>query len=87
MAGGRGLEALDLDDSLVGHGHLASAAGTPVPSYHAALAASPERMLLLTTQGRDLRQQECQGSDLQLLPPAVPLVAVLLMDLLQGHAC
>ena len=50
-SGGQVLERLDLDDCLIGHQHLANAAGLPEPSYAWALAASPERMLLLTTQG------------------------------------
>ena len=47
------LERLDLDDCLIGHQHLANTAGLPEPSYAWALAASPERMLLLTTQGQE----------------------------------
>jgi hypothetical protein len=50
-AGSAVLERLELDDCLIGHQHLANPAGLPEPAYHAAVAASPERLLLLTTQG------------------------------------
>ena len=45
------LERLELDDCLIGHQHLSNASGLPEPAYHAAVASSPERLLLLTTQG------------------------------------
>lgn len=45
------LERLELDDSLVGHQHMAANPGAPETAHHSALAASPERIVLLTTQG------------------------------------
>ncbi|CAL8466179.1 g5715 [Coccomyxa elongata] len=45
------LERLELDDSLVGHQHMAANPSAPETAHHSALAASPERIVLLTTQG------------------------------------
>lgn len=45
------LERLDLDDSLIGHQHMAANPDAPDMAHHSALAASPERIVLLTTQG------------------------------------
>ncbi len=50
-AGTQILERLDLDDSLIGHQHMAANPDAPDTAFHSALAASPERMVLLTTQG------------------------------------
>jgi len=38
-------------DALLCQGLLANRAGVPEQAYHAALAASPDRLLLLTAQG------------------------------------
>jgi hypothetical protein len=50
-AGGEERERADVRDALLCQGLLANRAGVPEQAYHAALAASPDRLLLLTAQG------------------------------------
>ena len=42
---------MDVPDALICQGHLANRSGVPEQAYHASIAASPERVLLLSTQG------------------------------------
>jgi hypothetical protein len=70
-AGTQVLERLDLDDSMLCHQHLMSKSGVPEPAYHASLAAAPDRVVLLTTQGvqglgcsRDCRLRKLEDSKL-----------------------
>lgn len=60
-AGNAVKEKLVFEDSLVGAQHIANSQGIPEQACHTALALTPERMLLLGSQGMQLDiNSKCQ---------------------------
>lgn len=58
-AGNAVKEKLVFEDSLVGAHHIVNAQGIPEQACHTALAVTPERMLLLGSQGMYCRTNMC----------------------------
>lgn len=50
-AGGEERERVDVGDALICQDHLANRSGVPEQAYHGAVASSPDRLLLLSSQG------------------------------------